>query len=109
MATCEALDHYVFNQGLKFSSRLIVLTNNFNFLFSDNEEKLNLEEKKFVDDLFPDPPSGEKRCQQDPKNSNPAKRTKTSDDEVILSVFSTMSDVVKEEKYWTYSCSLMIP
>jgi len=62
-----------------------------------------MEEKKFVDDpknanLFSDPPSGEKRCQQDPKNSNPAKRTKTSDDEVILSVFSTMSDVVKEEK-----------
>ena len=77
---------------------------NLTFLFSDNQDKLNLEEKKFVDDpnnanLFLDPPSGEKRCQQDLKKSNPAKRTKTYDDEVFLSVFSTMSDVVKEQKY----------
>ena len=82
---------------LQVSSRLIGIC------FSDNEDKLNLEEKKFVDDpknadLFSDPPAGEKRCQQDPKNSNPAKRTKTSDDEVILSLFTTMSDIVKEEK-----------
>jgi len=57
-----------------------------------------LKKKKFVDDpknvnLFSDPPSGGKQWQQGPKNSNPAKRTKTFEVKVILSLFSTIKQI----------------
>ena len=56
-------------------------------LFTDNGDKLNMEEREFVDNpdnahLFQDPPSCEKHNEE--RTSNPAKRAKTSDDEVSV-------------------------
>ena len=81
--------------------------------FADNEDKLNDEEKAFVDDpgnadLFHDPPSNEKkRSREEQPSTSSAKRVKISANEVSSSFYRrTVYFMSLEDKLFQISQSI---